>query len=234
MMAEKPYIGRWQDAIWQSDLPRTAKVVALAYGSFMNYDNGEDIRPSATTIASYVGITERGARNWLKVLSLLGWFEQIRRPGGHHPGVYRATIPCNHETGWQDLTDEQRAALSRRDLRSVSIAPVARRAVTDDRSNGCDRPVIRDRSGMSRPVTGDTDRSSVTARDRSPVTDDQSRTSPSGPGTGAFGSAPGGARARHQDNGKARRRPSEPDYWDDINGRASGRPDEEDYWDDGK
>lgn len=72
----------WQDAIFDSDLPSTTKLVLLAIARRMKAD-GSDAYPSTLTIAKDASLTERAVITHLEKAEQLGWIvRQVRGVSG--------------------------------------------------------------------------------------------------------------------------------------------------------
>jgi hypothetical protein len=81
----------WRDAVRDSDLDTTAKVVAFTLSTYMN--GGGWCHPSKATIARGASLSApRAVNGAVNRLERAGFLE-IRHSRGHHANRYRAAIP---------------------------------------------------------------------------------------------------------------------------------------------
>lgn len=79
-------------AIRASDLPPTARLVALVVSCYMDAD-GRNAYPSQETIARDSGLSLRTVRTWIDRLIDLGWLTVARESSGRSSRRYKATVP---------------------------------------------------------------------------------------------------------------------------------------------
>lgn len=74
---------QWQDAVWNTQLPKTRKLVLQALGSFADTDSGR-CYPNVDQIASRASLTKPPVIEHLKIANDEGWFVrwEVPRPDG--------------------------------------------------------------------------------------------------------------------------------------------------------
>lgn len=86
----------WRSAVCESDLPPTARHVALTLSLYMN-ERGSSAFPGATRLARDTGLHESTVRAQLRDLCDAGWLEQTERGGQRgerrRANAYEARIP---------------------------------------------------------------------------------------------------------------------------------------------
>jgi hypothetical protein len=86
----KPLVAVWRDAVCDSGLDRTAKLVALSLSTFMNGSGAA--YPSRATIGRRASLSDRGVDGALDRLEAAG-FLAIERSRGRTSHRYGATLP---------------------------------------------------------------------------------------------------------------------------------------------
>lgn len=90
----------YRRAVFRSELPSTAKLVAVALSEFMDNRTLGDARPGPALLAKRTGLTARSVEKWLAALVVAGWLVQTSKGGsvgGRKASVYRGTIPRTSE-----------------------------------------------------------------------------------------------------------------------------------------
>lgn len=85
---------RWMNAIWASDLPLQARLVAAIYA-----EHARDQRTAWVTndrLGEWMNLDPRRALEWRKKLIADGYLTEVKKAGQHKATIYALTIPVEH------------------------------------------------------------------------------------------------------------------------------------------
>lgn len=86
----------WRGAVCESDLPATARHVALTLSLYMS-ERGDSAYPGATRLSHDTGLSERSVRSQLALLVAHGWLVMVEQGGlkgeKRHANTYAARVP---------------------------------------------------------------------------------------------------------------------------------------------
>lgn len=90
-MRRKPLVSVWRDAVRDSPLRSTPKLVGLVLSTYL--DGRGMAWPSRNTLAAGAGLSDRAVDSAITTLKREG-FLQVEHSKGRRPNVYQATLPA--------------------------------------------------------------------------------------------------------------------------------------------
>ncbi len=87
-----PFVARWREAIFSSDLPQTVRHVGLVMAHYADTNTGRNVRPGADRVARGAGMSVRHVKRCRAILLKAGFLEEIVRGGSPQAGLRRASV----------------------------------------------------------------------------------------------------------------------------------------------
>lgn len=136
-MSRKGRVDLWREAVRCSDLPPTARHVALALSEYMDFNTLGSAYPGAFRLAGQTGLCVRTVQRMLSLLAERGWIVQTFRGGSPCGGprrasAYRGAIPkgqvgpttqCHRSTAGPMTRTTPTYDTDDADLRHSDVAP---------------------------------------------------------------------------------------------------------------
>lgn len=95
-MTERALLAKWRDAVRDSDLDATARIVGMTISTYWRA-NGNGAYPSKSTIAKGAGLRSVRAVDYAILRLEAAGFLEVTRSKGHRANSYAATLPTPHD-----------------------------------------------------------------------------------------------------------------------------------------